>query len=139
MQINSIGTRYIIELYWSDWHLWTKAQKVAVIFHELLHQDCEIGKIVKHDVEDFRMMVSKLGVDWFNKSDLPDLLETKVKFDLSLRPNIPEDGNFEVDTGDEIVKEEVQEEEVEAKSQAVEEKSQVVEAKPQEDNELFDE
>ena len=103
MQINNVGVRYLIELYWSDWNKWTEAQKNAVIFHELLHVDNEIGKTVKHDIEDFRMMVDKLGVDWFNDTDLPNLLLNKVEFDKSMRPNVPEDGNLEVDTGDEII------------------------------------
>ena len=113
MQLNNINTRYVIELYWSDWNKWNQAQKTALIFHELLHIDHEIGKTVKHDVEDFRLMVDKLGVDWFNDSKLPNLLDDKVEFDLSMRANVPEDGNMEVDTGDEIMdkKEEAVEEE----------------------------
>ena len=105
MLINNIGTRYVIELYWSDFNKWSNAQKVAIIFHELLHIDHEAGKTVKHDVEDFRIMVDKLGVDWFNDTDLPNLLTEKVEFDQSMRPNVPEDGHLEVDTGDEIVEE----------------------------------
>jgi len=102
MQLNSINTRYVIELYWSDWNKWTKAQKVAIMFHELLHIDNEIGKTVKHDVEDFRLMVDKLGVDWFDEEDLPNLLENKVKFNLAMRANVPEDGHLEVNNGDDI-------------------------------------
>lgn len=103
MQINNVNVRYLIELYYSDWNEWSTAQKVAVIFHELIHIDSEVGKTVKHDVEDFRIMVDKLGVDWFNNADLPNLISTKVEFDKSMRPNVPEDGNLEVDNGDEIV------------------------------------
>ena len=103
MVLNRVNTRYIIELYCTDWNTWSKAQKESVIFHELLHPDYEVGKIVKHDVEDFQIMIDKLGCNWFGNKDLPSLLETKVDFDLSLRPNVPEDGGLEVDTGDEIV------------------------------------
>lgn len=105
MQINNISTRYVIELYFSDYNQWNNSQKIAVLFHELLHIDSEIGKTVKHDVEDFRIMVDKLGVDWFNDPELPNILAEKVDFDLSMRPNVPEDGVLEVDTGDEIVEE----------------------------------
>lgn len=103
MQINNIETRYVIEFYFSDWNEWSRSQKLAILFHELLHISSELGKTVRHDVEDFRIMVDKLGVNWFKDPKLPDLLSDKVEFDLSMRPNVPEDGNLEVDTGDEIV------------------------------------
>ena len=103
MRINNVRVRYLIELFWSDWNKWTDSQKVAVIFHELIHIDNEVGKTVKHDVEDFMIMVDKLGVDWFNDSSLPNLLFTKVDFDLTKRPNVPEDSELKIDTGDEIV------------------------------------
>lgn len=103
MLLNRVDTRYVIEIYWTDWNAWSKAQKESVIFHELLHPDYEIGKLVKHDIEDFHIMIDKLGCDWFNDPKLPSLLDNKIKFDLNLRPNIPEDGPVEVDTGDEII------------------------------------
>ena len=109
MQLNRVNTRYIIELYWSDWHKWNKAQKEAIMFHELLHIDHEIGKVVKHDVEDFKLMVDKMGYDWFDDPKLPSLLENKIVFNKSLRPNVPEDGQLEIDSGDEILEEPDQE------------------------------
>ena len=90
-------------MYWDDWNQWTPAQKLAVVFHELLHISFEFGKTVQHDVEDFRLMVDQLGVDWFNATDLPHLLNEKVAFNLNLRPNIPEDGGAKIDSGDEII------------------------------------
>jgi len=103
MMLNNIHTRYVIEVYWSDWNDWSMPKKYALLFHELLHVDYEIGKTIKYDVEDFRLMVDKLGVDWFDDPDLPNLINEKVEFDLSKRPNIPPDGDLKVDTGDEIV------------------------------------
>lgn len=103
MQLNNIGIRYVIELHWSDWNKWSTNQKLALLFHELMHIDSEVGKTVRHDLEDFRMMVDKLGVDWFNSETLPSLLDSKVAFNISMRPNIPEDGKLEIDTGDEII------------------------------------
>ena len=111
MMINNVNARYVIELFWNDWNEWNNAQKIAVIFHELIHIDHEVGKTVKHDVEDFRMIVDKLGVDWFNDKDLPNLLVEKVDFDLSMRPNVPEDSELSLDTGDEIVEDIVIEDE----------------------------
>jgi predicted metallopeptidase len=103
VQIYNIEARYIVELYYSDWNAWSEAQRVAVMFHELLHVASELGKTVKHDLIDFKVMIDKLGVDWIKNSSLPNLLNTKIDFNLALRPNVPEDGNLEVDTGDEIV------------------------------------
>lgn len=95
--------RYILELYFSDYNAWNEAQKAAVLFHELLHVDAELGCTVKHDSEDFCLLLDKLGVSYMKNKNLPNLLKEKIKFDLSLRPNVPEDGKLEVDTGDEIV------------------------------------
>ena len=103
VQIYNIDARYIIEFYFSDWNAWNEAQKVGVIFHELLHVASELGKTVKHDLQDFKIMVDKLGVDWIKNPNLPNILTTKIDFNLALRPNVPEDGKLEVDTGDEIV------------------------------------
>lgn len=101
MMINNVEVRYIIEVYWSDYNEWSNSQKVAVIFHELLHISSDIGKTVKHDIEDFKIMVDKLGVDWFNDKELPNLLNEKVEFNLSYRPNVTED--MQIDSGDEII------------------------------------
>jgi len=110
-QINNVPVRYIIELYWSDWNVWCMAVKEAIIFHELLHIDPEIGKTIRHDCEDFRMMIDAMGVDWSSKGDsLPRLLgDEKIKFNLDLRPSVTETAE-----GDEIPegpKEEKEEEE----------------------------
>ena len=95
--------RYILEFYCSDYNAWSEAQKAAILFHELLHVDAELGCTVKHDLEEWKLVVDKLGVDYLKNKNLPNLLKEKIKFDISLRPNVPEDGKLEVDTGDEIV------------------------------------
>ena len=91
LQDNGIPIRYLITLYWSDWREWKENQKQWVIFHELLHIHHEIGKTIKHDCEDFRLILAhpQAGVDWFNK-DLPDIINGDVKFDLNLRPSMEE-------------------------------------------------
>jgi len=105
MQINNVNTRYLIELFCDDWNDWTRAQRVAVIFHELIHIDHEVGKCVKHDIEDFRIIVNSLGTDWFNNKELPNLLDAKIEFDLNLRPNVPDTDELVLDSGDEILDE----------------------------------
>jgi len=104
IQSHKIEARYIIEVYFSEYNAWSEAQKAAVLFHELLHVDAELGCTVKHDIEDFGLMLDKLGVGYIRNKNLPNLLKEKIKFDLALRANVPEDGKLEVDTGDEIVK-----------------------------------
>lgn len=35
-----------------------------IILHELMHVDYEMGKLVKHDSEDFKWILKEFGVDW---------------------------------------------------------------------------
>jgi len=107
LQDNHIPTRYIVELYWSDWREWKERKRQWIIFHELLHIHNEVGKTIKHDCEDFRIILDKVGVDWQNSETLPDLVNDKVEFKLELRPSMEE--------ADEEAKDEIDEEEVEKK------------------------
>jgi len=106
MILNGIPIRYVVEVYWDDYNAWNMAQKSAIMFHELLHIGDEIGKLVKHDLMDFRIMVDKLGVDWHKDPNLPNLLNKHIDFDLSFRPNVNIENinDLKVDTGDEIIK-----------------------------------
>lgn len=109
-QINNIRVRYVIELYWSDWNSWSMRQKQWIIFHELLHVHPEFEKTIKHDCEDFKLILDKVGVDWAEKKDgLPDLLNEEVKFNLDLRPGIKE--LMEGEDGDEIIDEDEEKDE----------------------------
>jgi predicted metallopeptidase len=88
LQLNNIPARYIIEIYWSDWREWSDRKKQWIIFHELLHVHNEIGRLIKHDSEDFKILLDKVGVSWTETKDLPDLLNDKVEFNLELRPSL---------------------------------------------------
>lgn len=90
LQQNNIPIRYVIEIYWSDFNNWNVRQKQWILFHELLHIHSEISKIIKHDLEDFVVLVDKVGVNWVNSENLPDLVNDDVKFNLALRPKIEE-------------------------------------------------
>ena len=86
---NNINIRYVLELYWSDWNMWSNELKQVVLFHELLHVHPELERVVRHDLEDWRIVVEKLGVSYLkNNKDLPNLLNDEVKFDLQLLPKI---------------------------------------------------
>lgn len=91
LQFNNVPTRRIIELYWADWNEWGPRLRKAILFHELLHIGDEDGKVVKHDCEDFRIMIDKLGVDWVNNPEkLPDLTNDEIVFDPKLMPGLDE-------------------------------------------------
>ena len=51
------------------------AQLHALVFHELLHIDETFTKIVKHDLEDFKVIIDVLGTDWDTNPDVKDILD----------------------------------------------------------------
>ena len=85
---NNIPIRYVIEVYYSDWREWDERLKQWILFHELLHIHHEIGKTIKHDSEDFKIILDKVGVNWVQSKELPDLVNGDVKFNLELRPSM---------------------------------------------------
>ena len=100
-QQNNIPVRYVIECFWSDWNTWNDRQKQWILFHELLHVHPDFEKTIKHDCEDFKLILDKVGVDWWDKKDsLPSLLNDKVDFNLDLRPGLKD--LQDEDDGDEI-------------------------------------
>ena len=106
LQLNNINTQYVIELYWSDWHTWSANQKQWLIFNQLLHIHRDGGKVIKHDCEDFKIILNSVGVDWFGKKDnLPNMLIDKVDFNLDLRPGLEEYEDEIVEDVHEIVTE----------------------------------
>jgi predicted metallopeptidase len=101
---NNIPVRYIVTLYYSDWNNWQPKTKQWILFHELLHIHQEFGKMIKHDINDWKILVDKVGVSWINSENLPDLVNDDVKFNLDLRPSmqdIDDEDNDEEDGEDE--------------------------------------
>ena len=98
MQQHNVPIRWVIEIYWSDWHSWSPSLKQWIVFHELLHVSHEIGKTVRHDSEDFRIVLDVVGVDWVQKGDgLPNLLHDSVEFNLDLLPGIEDADPDDID------------------------------------------
>lgn len=97
-QINNIPTRYVIVVYWSDFNSWTLRQKQWILFHELLHVHLDFEKTINHDCEDFKIILDKVGINWVQKQDLPDLFDENTKFNLDLRPSL----NVDDEESDEI-------------------------------------
>lgn len=77
---NNIKTKYLIEMYWSDWHEWDSHTKQWVIFHELCHISGPDEKgLIKHDVQDFSLAIDVIGVTGYENGEaLPNLLEGEV-------------------------------------------------------------
>jgi predicted metallopeptidase len=97
LQINNIPIRYVIELFYSDWNEWKERKRQWILFHELLHIHSEVGKTIKHDIADFKILVDKAGVNWVDSDKLPDLVNDDVKFDLELRPSLVDISDEEAD------------------------------------------
>jgi hypothetical protein len=106
LQKNNINTRYIIELYYSDWQTWTPRQRQWIIFHELLHVHPDYEKTIKHDCEDFKIMLKAVGPDWAKRDDLPDLTDKATALDKSIMPSL----TVKDEEGDEIAKDEDEDE-----------------------------
>lgn len=70
--IRNVGTpwnfitsyKFIITFYEPKMIGLTEAQQVIVVEHELLHIDEDFSKLNKHDIQDFRIIASKYGLNW---------------------------------------------------------------------------
>jgi predicted metallopeptidase len=70
--------KYIITFYEPKMIALNDAQKVMVVFHELLHIDDDFIKLRKHNIEDFRELISKYGINWDIDPNLPNILDDSV-------------------------------------------------------------
>lgn len=89
-KLYEVPVRWVLELYCADWQKWSHEMRQWLLFHELLHIAPEEGKSVKHDIEDFAIILDAVGILWQDAKDLPNLLREDVKFNLDLRPTLPD-------------------------------------------------
>ena len=61
----------------------TEAQKIMLVYHELLHIDSSFERLLQHDCQDFIIIVAKYGTHWDVDANLPNLLEDEVDFPQS--------------------------------------------------------
>lgn len=75
--------RYLVSVFngKGEWDGMEKEQRELVLLHELLHVDREweletpteenafTGKLVRHDLNDFRSLVTSFGVDWYESKN----------------------------------------------------------------------
>jgi len=74
--------QYMIEVYCNDWTSWNDARRQWILAHEISHIGSPVRKgLVKHDLEDFSWIIDSVGIDWFERDDLPELLG-KENFEL---------------------------------------------------------
>ena len=71
--------KFIITFYENNMLSMTEAQKVLLVYHELLHIDPSFSKLVSHDIQDFRILISKYGSCWDIDPNLPNILEEEDK------------------------------------------------------------
>ena len=86
LEKHNINLKYIIEVYWSDYREWSLYKKQWVLFHECIHIcDPESKKMRKHNIEDFSLIIDKIGISQYNSDSLVNLLGDKpVEFDKKI-------------------------------------------------------
>lgn len=91
----NVPISFAIEMYCSDWGSWNKSFREWILMKALLHIGEEEGKIIKTDCDDFKIILDAVGVNWEERTDLPSIIDSKVEFNLELRPALDEenDGN----------------------------------------------
>jgi hypothetical protein len=87
---NKIPVRYIVEIYWSDWHRWTETERQWVLLNEILKITPDVEKVNSPDCSGFKVLLDVVGVNWDKDQgkELPDLLSSDVSFNLDLRPGL---------------------------------------------------
>ena len=93
-----VPVNYIVEVYWSDWNIWSVNYKEWILMKALLTISEEDGKLIKPDCTDFRILLDVVGVDWETRDDLPSLTGTLVPFNKELRPGMDDYEKTESDT-----------------------------------------
>ncbi len=69
--------KFIIVFYDTSIVGMTIEQKNLLVYHQLLHIDDNFEKLRKHDVEDFKIIVSKYGPDWDMNPNLKNIMNEK--------------------------------------------------------------
>ena len=54
---SEIPTRYIIELYWSDWNEWKESERQWVLAEQILQIGPDVGTKIQPDCQGFRILL----------------------------------------------------------------------------------
>lgn len=71
------SVKFIITIYEPCVCSMNDAQLHLLMLHELMHIDEDFEKLVKHDLEDFKVIIAKYGANWDIDNNLPDILENE--------------------------------------------------------------
>ena len=73
------GKNLVLILNATEWDLMSKGRRVAVLFHELMHvvSGDKGYKIAKHDVQEFKEMIDKVGINYEKADELLKELDLK--------------------------------------------------------------
>jgi hypothetical protein len=84
-QLTGNSFTFIIEVFKANTAYMTRAQIVALLYHEMRHIQLVVTdkgtdiKIVGHDIEDWMQMIQKLGVYWNTAEQrIPNLLDDSI-------------------------------------------------------------
>lgn len=83
--------KFIITFYEPVMDSLTSAQKIMVVYHELLHIDLDFNKVKGHNVEDFQEIISVFGSTWTIDDNLPNILEDENNAPEDIDRSTPED------------------------------------------------
>ena len=68
--------QYLVELYCSDWVQWSQMRRQWILAHEISHVPESGSKgLIQHDCQDWAWLLDAVGIDWWSKDNLPNLLE----------------------------------------------------------------
>lgn len=80
-QTTGIHFDFMMEIYKVNISAMSRAQIIALIYHELRHIGPG-GEILSHDIEEWITMVEKLGLDWgTTKASIPNILEEGIDWE----------------------------------------------------------
>jgi hypothetical protein len=69
------NTKFIITFYEPVCCSMSPAQIHLLVMHELMHIDDDFDKLRKHDLEDFKVIISLYGPNWDIDNNLEDILD----------------------------------------------------------------
>ena len=96
-EMHNVGTRFIIEFWWSRWNEWDTSRREWTILNALLRVSVDEGKLIKPDCVDFKILLDKVSFGWDGDGAVLPSLTTgnPIEFDLELRPGLDEDEDDE--------------------------------------------
>jgi hypothetical protein len=73
--------QYVVVFYQSTWENYNPAQRAMMLFKNLIripeNEDGPDGSLLKHDLQDFKILVQAFGVDYMDNPELPDISANK--------------------------------------------------------------